>query len=148
VHWVLGLSIVFGGFVLVFLAELYYVFVWKRHTILNKRGCRIGTKCNGDRGNFAHELYKDQNLGWRLGPHFQVHLYQQHQRLFSTIHNNIGDQYYSSDVSVSSFAREHDEPQVVSDEMSNNNELSNMQAIEVAVTIGCQRILNEGTYFL
>ena len=93
-------------------------------------------------------MYKDQNLGWRLGPHFQVHLYQQHQRLFNAIHNNIGDQYYSSDVSVSSFSREHDEPQVVSDEMSNDNELSNMQAIEVAVTIGCQIILNEGTYFL
>ena len=63
----------------------------------------------------------------------------------NTILNNIGDQYYSSDVFVSSFAREHDESRVVRDEMSNNNELSNMQAIEVAVTIGCQRILNEGT---
>lgn len=51
----IGLSIVFGGFVLVLLAELYYVFVWKRHSILNKRGCRIGTECNGERGNFAHE---------------------------------------------------------------------------------------------
>lgn len=51
----IGLSIVFGGFVLVLLAELYYVFVWKRHSILSKRVCRIGTECNGERGNFAHE---------------------------------------------------------------------------------------------
>lgn len=51
----IGLSIVFGGFVLVLLAELYYVFVWKRHSILSKRACRIGTECSGERGNFAHE---------------------------------------------------------------------------------------------
>lgn len=51
----IGLSIVFGGFVLVLLAELYYVFVWKRHSFLSKRVCRIGTECNGERGNFAHE---------------------------------------------------------------------------------------------
>lgn len=51
----IGLSIVFGGFVLVLLAELYYVFVWKRHSILSKRACRIGTDCSGERGNFAHE---------------------------------------------------------------------------------------------
>ncbi|GLJ08964.1 hypothetical protein SUGI_0099380 [Cryptomeria japonica] len=51
----IGLSIVFGGFVLVLLGELYYVFFWKKYGILSRRVSRIGAEYCSERGDFAHE---------------------------------------------------------------------------------------------
>lgn len=51
----IGLSIVFGGFVLVLLGELYYVFFWKKYGFLSRRVSRIGAEYCSERGDFAHE---------------------------------------------------------------------------------------------